>query len=127
MRVRGAEAHSIAARPLPHRSFVGDWRKVHNCEFCKSRSVKCAAQNDSRIKRVIGDSPLITAVIENTSSPFNIFPNPTTGLLNIQNIPDNADARVIDMSGRTILFQQSSLAGLNTIDVSSFNFSRAKV
>lgn len=75
--------------------------------------------NPTGIMRLIGDTPLSTSVIENTSLQLNIFPNPTNGILNIENIPDNSDLRVIDIFGRTILFQKSAANTFNTLDVST--------
>lgn len=77
--------------------------------------------NPTGIMRLIGDTPLSTSVIENTSFQFNIFPNPTNGILNIEHLPDNSDLRVIDIFGRTILFQKSAANTLNTLDVSTLN------
>lgn len=75
--------------------------------------------NPTGIMRLIGDTPSSTSAIENTSFQFNVFPNPTNGILNIENIPENSDLRVIDIFGRTILFQKSCANTFNTLDVST--------
>lgn len=75
--------------------------------------------NPTGIMRLIGDTPLSTSAIENSSFQFNVFPNPTNGILNIENIPDKSTLRIIDIFGRTILFQKSSSNTFNTLDVST--------
>jgi uncharacterized delta-60 repeat protein len=64
--------------------------------------------NPTGIMRLIGDTPLSTSITENTSFQFNVFPNPTNRILNIENIPNNSHIRVIDIFGRNILFHKSS-------------------
>lgn len=75
--------------------------------------------NPTGIMRLVGDTPLSTTVIDNASLQFNIFPNPTNKMLNIENLPDNSGIRVIDRYGRIILSQKSTPENFNTLDVST--------
>ena len=75
--------------------------------------------NATGIMRLVGDTPLSTTVIDNASLQFNIFPNPTNKMLNIENLPDNSGIRVIDRYGRIILSQKSTPENFNTLDVST--------
>lgn len=75
--------------------------------------------NPTGIMRLVGDTPLSTTVIDNASLQFNIFPNPTNKMLNIENLPDNSGIRVIDRYGRIILSQKSTPEKFNTLDVST--------
>lgn len=57
---------------------------------------------------------------EESASSFNMFPNPTNDLLNIQTTSqESAEAVIIDQAGRTL--KEVELSALTTVDVSDLN------
>ncbi len=57
------------------------------------------------------------------NSEINIFPNPTTGIININNYSknnnDNTVINLTDMLGRNILYKSNTIEANNTIDLSN--------
>jgi len=66
-------------------------------------------------------TPITNGVNEKQFSTLTIFPNPTTGILSINNIPENlSKISIINMLGETVLEMNNPRTGNARIDLSKF-------
>jgi len=59
-----------------------------------------------------------------TSVTFNIYPNPTTDILNIQskeNLPENTSLRIYDVVGKQVFSKLAENSNMNQINLSHLN------
>ena len=62
---------------------------------------------------------ITSGIKEANSSNFNIYPNPTTGIVNISGVKD-AQVVVYNMLG-AVVYNEANASATTTIDLSSFN------
>lgn len=70
--------------------------------------------------RVLKYSPTANIVNnEKLSSQIHIFPNPASEIVHINNIPENATLRIIDLTGK-VMYEQKGLNSFESVNISGF-------
>lgn len=114
-------------------SFDGDGIDTTDCFTCYGDCFSIALQSDGKIVcaglinsdfGVIRYNVAPLTIQEKTFSNIpNLFPNPTTGKINLElkQSPNKASIKIIDLTGQAILSQQNMSGNYFTFDVSNYS------
>src|SRR5690554_6257383 len=75
--------------------------------------------NPTGIMRLIGDTPLSIKSMEEDEFNIKMYPNPASGIVNFDNIPQNSMLSIIDLTGK-VMYEQKGLNSFESVNISGF-------
>lgn len=75
--------------------------------------------NPTGIMRLIGDTPLSVNSLEEDEFNIKMYPNPATGIVNFDAIPQNSTLRIFDFTGK-VVYERSDLDNFESVNISGF-------
>src|SRR5690554_4118885 len=75
--------------------------------------------NPTGIMRLLGDTPLSINSMEEDEFNIKMYPNPASGIVNFDNIPQNSMLSIIDLTGK-VMYEQKGLNSFESVNISGF-------
>ena len=91
---------------------------VYSCEVTNTIVTNLSLYSRNIVLKVENNA---TSINEQTASKIHIYPNPSKGLVTIDNLPDYmTDIKMLDMNGKVVR-QWNCVTNNNTIDISDLS------